>query len=101
MTTKKNVNLQLIINGKQIKQLNEFIYLGHKLSSSNYGTAAVKHRIGLGWAAFETSSFQRVFPYHIKAKIYKAYILPVVRYGLESVNWTVKLCNIEIFQITS
>jgi len=89
-----DVNLQFIINGKHIKQVNEFIYLGHKLYSSNNGTAVVKHRIGLGWDIIS----KRV-PYHIKAKIYKTYILPVVLYGLECVNWTVKLYNkVEIFQ---
>ena len=34
-----------------------------------------------------------------KAKIYDTYILPVVLYGLECVNWTAKLCNTtETFQ---
>ena len=102
MTTNKNKDLYLTINGKQIKQVNQFAYLGHKLSATNDGTPAVKHRIGLGWAAFEKNKIlltsTRV-PYHIKAKVYKTYILPVVLYGLECVNWTVKLeQQIETFQ---
>ena len=52
MTTDPNTDLVLNINGKRIKQVNEFVYLGHKLSSNNDGTPAVKNRIGLGWAAF-------------------------------------------------
>ena len=55
MTTAKNCDLRITINGKQIKQVTEFFYLGHKLSCTNDGTAAVKHRIGLGWAAFENN----------------------------------------------
>ena len=71
MTTAKDDTLQLTIDGKQIKQVNEFVYLGHKLSATNDGTAAVKHRIGLGWIAFVknklllTSTRVR---YHIKQK---------------------------------
>ena len=38
-------------------------------------------------------------PYHIKTKIYNTYVLPVVLYGLECVNWTTKRCGtVEIFQ---
>ena len=81
--------------GKPIVQVSKFIYLGHKLSATNDGTAAVKHRIGLGWAAFEKNkeilTSKRV-PYNIKAKVYNTYVLPVVLYGLECVNWTSKLC---------
>ena len=54
-TDKSNQPLHLTIYGKPIKQVSEFIYLGHKLSATNDGTAAVKHRIGLGWAAFENN----------------------------------------------
>ena len=43
----------LIIGNRQLINLvKEFIYLGHKVSSVNDGSAAVQHRIGLGWAAF-------------------------------------------------
>ena len=52
-TDKKNSPLILNIKGKQIKQVNSFAYLGNKLSSTNNGAAAVKHRIGLGWGSLE------------------------------------------------
>ena len=54
MTTDKNPpSLNITIYVKPIKQASKFIYVGHKLSSTNDGTAAVKYQIGLGWAAFE------------------------------------------------
>ena len=53
MSTDSDFILSLTINSKQIKQVNEFIYLGCKLSTLNNGLIAVKHRIGLAWAAFE------------------------------------------------
>ena len=37
MSTDQNNNLRLTINGKIIKQVKTFIYLGHKLSSDNNG----------------------------------------------------------------
>ena len=94
MTTAKNCDLRITINGKQIKQVTEFVYLGHKLSCTNDGTAAVKHRIGLKWAAFENNKIMltsKRIPYCIKLHIYQTYVLSVVLHGLECVNWTVKL----------
>ena len=102
MSTDQNNNLHLTINGKIIKQVKNFIYLGHKLSSDNNGTAAVKHRIGLGWAAFENNKIlltSKRTPYCTKAHVYNTYILPVVLSGLECVNWTSKLIDtVETFQ---
>ena len=102
MSTDQNNNLRLTINGKIIKQVKKFIYLGHKLSSDNNGMAAVKHRIGLGWAAFEKNKIiltSKRTPYRTKAHVYNTYILPVVLSGLECVNWTSKLIDtVETFQ---
>ena len=102
MTTKKDHNLIININGKPIKQVSEFVYLGHKLSNSNDGTIAVNHRLGLGWAAFaknKTILCSKRVPIYVKAKVYQAYVLPVVLYGLECVNWTAKLMSkLETFQ---
>ena len=102
MTTAKDTTLNLTIDGKPIKQVYEFVYLGHKIAANNNGAAAVKYRIGLGWASFEKHKpllNSRRIPYHIKTKIYNTYILPVVLYGLECVNWTVKLQkSLETFQ---
>ena len=56
----------------------------------------MQHRIGLGWADCEKNKHiltsNRV-PYETKAKIYNTYILPVVLYGLDCVNWTTSLLN--------
>ena len=93
--------LNIKIYNKVIEQVNSFVYLGHKLSNKNDGEIPVLHRIGLGWAAFEKNKVlltsNRV-PLHIKKKIYETYVLPVVLYGLECVNWTDNLCNkMEVF----
>ena len=103
MTTDKiDKKLSLTIYDQPIDQVTQFVYLGHKLSSINDNSIAVEHRLALGWSAFSkhkdllTSS--RI-PYHIKAKIYNTYILPVVLYGLDCVVWNQTLLNkIEVFQ---
>ena len=101
-TDKSNQPLHLSIYDKPIKQVTEFVYFGYKLSATNNGSTAVKHRIALGWAAFSRNKqllTSRRVPMHVKARIYNTYILPVVTYGLECVNWTTKLCSkIETFQ---
>ena len=101
-TAKDQPRLNMTINGKPIKQVTEFVYLGFKLSSKNDPEVAVRHRIGLGWAAFGKQEHilksTRV-PYHIKTKVYLCYILPVVLFGLDCVTWTRVLeSKIEVFQ---
>ena len=103
MTTEKTQpQLNIKIYGKPIKQVSEFIYLGYKLSCTNNQEVAVRHRIGLGWAAFgkheKILKSSRV-PLHVKTKIYLSYILPVVLYGLDCVTWNKTLSSkIEVFQ---
>ncbi len=101
-TEKTPQDLQLKIYGKTVENVSEFVYLGHKLSRANDGHAAVQHRIGLGWAAFEKNKVLLTsdrIPFQLKSRVYNTYILPVVLYGMECVNWTQKLCAmIEVFQ---
>ena len=103
MTTDKiNTNLHLTIDNNEICQVTEFTYLGHKLSSINDGLVAVQHRIGLGWATFNKNkavlTSKRV-SCHLKLKIFNTYVIPVVLYGLECVNWTSKsLQKLVVFQ---
>ena len=101
-TDKLQHPLNLTIYGKPIKQVTEFVYLGHKLTSSGNHETTLKHRIGLGWAAFQNNSpilkSKRV-PIPVKVKVYLIYVLPVVLYGLDCITWTTQLCNrIEVFQ---
>lgn len=101
-TDKNNPNLQLTIYNRQFTQITEFAHLGHKLLSNNNGMVAVQHRIALGWAAFNKNkqvlTSKRV-PYQLKSKIFDTYIMPVVLYGLDCVNWTTKsLQNLTVSQ---
>ena len=48
-TAKDQPRLNITINGKPIKQVTEFVYLGFKLSCKNDPEVTVRHRIDLGW----------------------------------------------------
>ena len=103
MSTEKTQNpLNITIYGKPIKQVTEFIYLGHKLTASNNHQAALKHRIGLGWAAFQKNSTvlkSKRVPIPIKVRVYQIYVLSVVLHGLDCISWTKELLDsIEVFQ---
>ena len=103
MTTDKLQNpMNIKIYGKTLKQVTDFIYLGHKLSSSGNQEVALKHRIGLGWAAFEkhkTILKSKRVPIATKVRTYLLYVLPVVLYGLDCITWDQKLSqSIEVFQ---
>ena len=101
-TDKLQLPLNLTIYGKPIKQVTEFVYLGHKLTSSSNHEATLKHRLGLGWAAFQNNSTilkSKRVPISVKVKVYLIYVLPVVLYGLDCITWTKQLSNrIEVFQ---
>lgn len=92
-TDKNNSSLQLTIYNQQITRVLEFVYLSHKLLSNNNVMVNEQHQIALGWASFkwnqEVLTSSRVY-HHFKAKIFDAYTLIVVIYGLDCVNWTTK-----------
>jgi len=101
-TDKRQRSLNMTIYNQPIKQVTEFIYLGHKLTSSSNHEATLKHRIGLGWAAFQNNSTilkSKRVPIHVKVKVYLVYVLPVVLHGLDCITWTKQLSDrIEVFQ---
>ena len=101
-TDKTQLPLNITIYGKPIKQVTEFIYLGHKLTAFNNHQAALKHRIGLGWAAFQKNSTvlkSKRVPIPIKVRVYQIYVLSVVLHGLDCISWTKDLSDsIEVFQ---
>ncbi len=67
-----------------------------------WNSSSVTYRIGLGWAAYEKNKIfltSRRISMHVKKKIYETYVLPVILYVLDCVNWTSSLCTkIETFQ---
>lgn len=61
----------------------------------------VQFKIELRWASFVKNKLSLTSKHvsYIKSKIYNTYVLPVVLYGLECVNWTsTSLKKIKTFQ---
>ena len=40
------------INGRKIKEVENYIYLGHMMTKDHNQEKELRHRIGLGWTAF-------------------------------------------------
>ena len=103
MTTDKNhTPLNIYINGEKLKQVQTFDYLGYRISSNGDDTPAIKHRIGLGWDAFNKNKLlltSKRIPIKIKTKIYTTFVMPVVLYALECSTWKqTSLQKLEVFQ---
>ena len=103
MSTDKTLKpLNIFINGERVKQVQTFDYLGYRLSFDGDDSAAIKHRIGLGWDAFNKNKMlltSKRIPLKIKTKIYRTYVMPVVLYGLDCSTWKAKsLQALEVFQ---
>ena len=101
-TDKTQQSLGITIYDKPIKQVSEFVYLGHKLSAIYKNEAAVDYRIALAWAAFSKKEHilksNRV-TIKVKTKIYNTYVVPVLLYGLDCVTWTSRMMSkFEVFQ---
>ena len=101
-TDKQNRPLNLKVQGHRIEQVDEFQYLGHNISNSNNHLTAIKHRISLGWAAFNNNSQtlkSSHIPSKVKGRLFTTYVLPVVLYGMDCVAWTQNLIHkMEVFQ---
>ena len=101
-TDKQNRPLNIQLHGHCIEQVDEFQYLGHNISNSNDHLAAIKHRISLGWAAFNNNSQtlkSSHIPSKVKGRLFTTYVLPVVLYGMDCVAWTQPLIQkMEVFQ---
>ena len=79
-----------------------FDYLGRRLSSNADDTAAVKHRIGIGWDAFKKRKSiitSRHVSMRHKALTYETFVRPTVLYASETMTWKKELLKrMEVFQ---
>ena len=51
--SKKDMDIDITINCTKLKQVNEFIYLGGKISQKGSCTEDIKHRIGKALGVFQ------------------------------------------------
>jgi hypothetical protein len=80
--------INIVVNGERIEQVQEYVYLGHKIKLGRENLEAeVSRRISLSWAAFgklKDTLCSKKIPINLKRKVYDSCILPVSTYGLET-----------------
>jgi len=84
-------DLQITVNGTQLEQVNEFVYLGGLIAQDGRCESDIKRRIGLTWAVFNKLINIwncRNLTREIKLKVYEAMVIPVLMYGSEC--WTMR-----------
>ena len=72
--------------------VNEFTYLGDRVSAGGGCEAAVTARTSYGWVKFRECSellYGRRFPLWLKWTVYRSYVRPAIIYG--SVTWCLKV----------
>ena len=89
--SKQKINLCITINGTQLKQVEDFIYLGGTISEGGSCTKDIQHRIGKALGAVQAlhniwRSNEITNP--TKVELYKVLILSILLYGAET--WTLK-----------
>ena len=76
----------LDINGKELKQVDCFKYLGTVMETEGGSNKAVKQRVKSAWMKWREMSgviCDRKIPKKLKSKIYKSVLRPVMLYGAE------------------
>ena len=86
---KESVNMQL--NGEQVEQVNEFMYLGATCSSTNDNSKEIRKRLSIAGHKFtqiQNLLKDRSLTVNIKIRLLRALIFPIAIYGCEA--WTLK-----------
>ncbi|KAL3271590.1 hypothetical protein HHI36_022065 [Cryptolaemus montrouzieri] len=94
--TNKNNNPVIHVEGQQLENVENYIYLGQKLTTKKDNmTDEITRRVSLSWAAF--GKLKHVLtsdiPHNLKKNLYNQCILPVLTYGAETWCLTKKLAQ--------
>jgi Reverse transcriptase (RNA-dependent DNA polymerase) len=87
----EQMKLHIQINGKELEQVKEFVYLGGVISDDGRSIADIRRRIGLTYAAFNKLGNVwncRSLSTTTKKKVFEALIAPILLYGSEC--WTMR-----------
>ena len=89
--SKKDVTIDISINNTKLKQVDNFIYLGGKISQKGSCTEDIKHRIGKALGAVQILNdiwTSKDISTATKIHLYQTLILSILMYGSET--WTIK-----------
>ena len=85
ITNKQNVTMNITLNGKLLKQVKEFKYLGLLITAKNDSATNIKRRLGLATGA-NLTRYGKSVKLATKMRLLDALVLPVALYGSET--WT-------------
>jgi hypothetical protein len=88
MNNKYADQIQIMVDGKIIENVNSYIYLGQNIKIDEDQTEEIKRRTQMGWMAFGKLGYvlRGNIPICLKRKVFDQCILPVLIHGSES--WT-------------
>jgi len=89
--SKEHEDLQIMLNGEQLEQVSEFVYLGSTITEDGKCGVDIRKRIGLASGVIgRLSKIWKSKDISVKTKVhvYKALVVPTLTYGSEC--WTLK-----------
>ena len=88
----KHQDLQVTVNGTQLEQVKEFVYLGGQIAQDGRSEPDIKRSLGLTWAVFNKLinnwNCRNLGTKGIKILVYETMVIPVLMYGSEC--WTMR-----------
>ena len=74
------------IDGEQLEEVDEYIYLGQLIKLSKDHASEIKRRMKIGWKTFGANSdvLKSKFPMCLKRKVYNACVIPAMTYACET-----------------
>ena len=74
------------IDGKDLEQVDEYIYLGQLIKLKKDHDSEIKRRKKIGWMTFGKNQdiFKSKMPICLKRKIYNQCVIPAMTYGCET-----------------
>lgn len=98
LTSKRADRGSISVGEQQIGRVDDFIYLGHRLSIDGQ-THEVSRRIGLGWAAYNKFRylFRAEIEINLKVRLWNMCVLPCLIYGSET--WTLDALTIKKLRV--
>jgi hypothetical protein len=87
---KKYKSINIVIDGKQVEQVERFVYLGSVMTQDGGSMAAIKERIAMAKVAFDKRRelLKKGFRRGLKKRLVKCLVWPVALYGCET--WILK-----------
>ena len=84
------------IDGKDLEQVDEYIYLGQLIKLKKDNDSEIKRRIKIGWMTFGKNRdiLKSKMPICLKRKIYNQCVIPAMTYGCETWKLTKQAENL-------